>query len=278
MTDIIKNFIKKILDDDILSQSAQFAYYVLVGIFPFFILFLSILGNYSSVLINFVDGYKNLMSINVYKIIMQVLTATNVENYFIFPFSIFILLWSTSAGSLGLVKGVNKAYNTDFKMNFLYQRGISLMIVLGIILLILFTLIFIMLGRYVLEFLDDIVKIGYSLSVFFWILRIAIPGLSYFILTLFIFRFLPHLKLTFRQALPGSLLTTIATIIFTIIYSLVTSYRIEFYSSVFGNISLVFIMVIWFYFVSFFILLGIEYNSFLYMNNLNFKFQKRVKS
>lgn len=278
MINIIKNFIKKITDDDILSQSAQFAYYILVGIFPFCILFLYILGNYSPYLIDLIGGYKSILSEEVFNALIHIFKATNIENYFFFPFSIFILLWSTSAGSLGLIKGVNKAYHTDYKMNFLYQRGISLLIVLGIILVILFILLAIMLGRYVIDFLDDIVHIESGISMLISFLRIMLPGIAYFIFTLIIFRFLPHLKLSFRQTLPGSLVTTIATIIFTIIYSFFTSYRVEFYTNFFGNVSLIFIILVWFYFCSFFILLGIEYNAFLYQNNLNFKFQKRLKS
>jgi len=119
---LIKRFINKITDDDIFALSAQFSYYIILGIFPFVFLFVIFMGYYSNSLFDILYGIKNLIPKEIYNLLLNIVTDS-VNNYKspYFSASIIVLLWSASSGSIGIIKGINKAYDCEIKL-FFYEN------------------------------------------------------------------------------------------------------------------------------------------------------------
>ena len=148
---LIKRFINKISDDDIFALSAQFSYYIILGIFPFIFLFVIFLGYYSNLLFDTLYEIKHLIPTEIYDLFLN-LVADSVSNYKsqYFSASIIVLIWSASSGSVGIIKGINKAYDSENKKNYFFMKTFGILFTLALMISFQIVLIFIVIGKYIL--------------------------------------------------------------------------------------------------------------------------------
>lgn len=269
---LIKRFIYKINDDDIFALSAQFSYYIILGIFPFLFLFVIFMGYYSNSLFEILSDLENIMPKEINSLLNGIITDS-VANYRtpFFSFSILILLWSASSGSVGIIKGINKAYDCDIKKNYLFMRTIGLLFTLALMISFQMVLIFIVIGKYILNYVSKFIKIPYFIFTISNIIRFVVPVSLLIIITSLIYKFVPHKKIKYKTVFPGAFVTTFGCLISSIFYASYVDIRSTYYNNIYGNLSGIFILLLWIYMTSFIFLIGAEINAFLLREEITFK-------
>lgn len=269
---LLKRFIYKITDDDIFALSAQFSYYIILGIFPFILLVVIIMGYYSTSFIDLVNTVERFIPKDVYSILLS-LAKDSVTSYKLsyFSFSIIILLWAASSGSVGIIKGINKAYDCYVKKNYLFLRIFGLIFTLALILSFQLVLLIIVVGRYLLDYLPKIITISNFLLNIIQLIRFVVPIILLVVLLSLVYKFIPYKKVKFKSVLPGSILSTIGCIASSFIFSAYVNYKSDYYFNIYGSLSGIFILLLWVYMTSFIFILGAEINAFLVRENITFK-------
>ncbi len=269
---LIKRFINKITDDDIFALSAQFSYYIILGIFPFVFLFVIFMGYYSNSLFDILYGIKNLIPKEIYNLLLNIVTDS-VNNYKspYFSASIIVLLWSASSGSIGIIKGINKAYDCEIKKNYFFMKTFGLLFTLALMMSFQIAFVFIVIGKYIINFLMTFTKIPQIFISVIGIIRFAFPVILLLLMLLLVYKFLPHKKIKFSSVLPGALLSTIGCLVSSIGFSIYVDLRSTYYNNIYGNLSGIFILLLWVYMISYIFLLGVEINAFLLKEEITFK-------
>lgn len=267
MTNIIK-LIKKIIDDDLFSLAAQFSYYIILAIFPFIILVISIFGRHSEYLFYALDSIDGIIPSNVHNVISNILTNASTDyNKPYLSASIIGILWSASSGSVGIIKGINKAYNCSLDKNFIFLRLKGIFFTISLMLSVQLIFILIVTGDYIINFIQTL-NLFPDVSYFIInVIRYGISIIYIFIICFLAFKYLPSKKRTFSFVLPGAVFSTCGFIISSVIFSAYTTTRVDYYTNIYGNLSDFFILILWIYITSVIFLLGAEINVFA--NNKN---------
>lgn len=259
---IIK-FLRKIKHDDIFSISAQFSYYIILGIFPFIFILMSLLGRYSSFIYELLLTVESLIPHDVYKIIYNIADdSINSFNTTYLQASIVALIWSASSGSVGIIRGINKAYDCPVKSNFIAIRIKGIFFTISLIFSLQLSFVFIIAGKQLILFLQKISILTNYIFIVINITRYLIPILIFFLIFSFTYRFLPCEKVKYKSIISGALFATLGCVIGSMLFSLYIDTKIMFYNNIYGNLSGFFIFIIWIYLSSFIFLLGAEINAF----------------
>lgn len=227
------------------------------------ILAISTLCNYSLYIYDLLKSMSLVLPDQVYKIINKVFrySVGSCSKPYL-TMSMLVILWSATSGSVAITNGINIAYGFKTKKNYLFSRIRGILFTLSLMFSMNIVFAIIVAGRSLLIFVKKIsVFQGYNF-ILIDILRFSFSFLIVFIILLAAYKFLPYEKVRFSYALPGAIFSALGSIGGSYIYSRYVSSRVVYISSIYGNLSGVFVFIIWIYILSIVFLTGAEVNYF----------------
>lgn len=259
----IVKLLSKMKEDNIFELSAQFSYYIILGIFPFLILSISILCNYSNFIYEILHTVESIVPEDVYKIVYSIVTKS--VNSCAKPYissSLIILLWSATAGSATIIAGINRAYGFTVNRNYFFMRleGIIFSFAIMVTLQIIFALI--VLGNEIINLMQNTSLLSDVLYSIIHIFRYVLPFLLMFLIFSAAYKYLTYEKVKFSFVFPGAAFATIGIIAGSTAYSYYIGTKTIYYNTIYGNLSGVIIFLLWIFIMSIIFLTGAEINYF----------------
>jgi membrane protein len=267
--------IKNSAEDDIFATSAQFSYYIILGTFPFIFLLMSMLGYYSANIYELLYFIKSVIPADIYNIIINIINVSiSSYNTSYISVSIVALLISASSGSVGIIKGINKAYGCCFKNNYFRIRLKGLLFTIFLMIALQLSFLFIIAGNLLIELIQRIKIFTTFFVLIINILRYILPILSLILIFSLVYKFLPFEKVNSSSVIPGALFSTFGWIIGSSLFSHYIGQKSTYYNNVYGGLSGLFVLLLWIYLLSFIFLLGAEINALILKDNISFKRKK----
>ena len=164
-------------------------------------------------------------------------------------------LWSASRGVLGLLYGLNAVYRIPETRGYFYKRLISMFYMILLLIVIILTLVLHVFGQKIqlllLHYLPRIAQI----TAFFLQRKILILlGLMALIFTL-IYAVFPNRRIQLRYAVPGALFSAAGWLLFSFAFSIYVNHFSN-YSAIYGNLTMLILIVVWLYCCNYILLLG----------------------
>lgn len=260
-----KLFIDSIKESTIPDSSAQIAYYLVLSIFPFIIFFLNILSYIPISTNGMLDKIVKFLPDEAEAIIKVFLDEISVSfQGTLLSITILVIIWSGSRGIYSIIKGINKAYGLDEPHQNIIFKILSLAFTVVLSLLIIVVLITLVFGEIIGSKLFRFFNAS-DIFIQFWnILRIVIPIAAMVLIFDLLFKFSvslnKHFKVSFFEALPGAIFTSIGWIISSAVFSFYIN-NFSKYSTMYGSLGGFIILLLWLYMTAFLILLGGEINA-----------------
>lgn len=257
------NLYRRFTDDDILALGAQMAYYLVLSFFPFLV-FLIALISYSPVSSRQVlEGLLGILPEEAYVLVRDTLEEIGGRrNGGLASISGVLSLWFASNGIGAIITGLNKAYDEREKRSFIRVKMISLFFTLLLSIAIVFSFTLLIFGGVIKRSLID----GLSLTPFYqalWDIGRYVFIVSVILLIfIFLYRYTPSRRMRWREVVPGAIFSTAGWLV----TSLGFAYYVDHfghYSTFYGSIGGVVILLIWLYFSAVIILIGGELNAAL---------------
>ena len=235
------NFIKAIIckytSEEISVYAAQASFFIILAVFPFFMLLLSLIDmipllQESDLLEGIVDLLPDNLDALAVTIIYDVQKSSSAA---LLSASALTAIWSASKGMLSIERGLNRAYAIEVKRSYFVRR---------------------------------LVCSGYTLLfTVFCALSLVFFGISSIIvLFLFILAFymiLPYQNQTFPHQIPGALFTTFGWMLFSWTFSFYFRY-FENYIPTYGSLTAIILLMLWLYFSICILFIGAVINSILF--------------
>lgn len=243
----------KCKNDNLNAAANQLTYKILLSFFPFVIFLMTLIAFFNLDVNIFLDElggkipYKIIGLVNIF--INEVVTKKNIT---LLSSSLFISIWSASSGFESIIRCINKIYSQNESRNFIFVKLISILCVIIFALAIILCIALIVFGNLILNMLS-------IRSVYVTILRFAI---AIFLLTLFsalIYKISVSCKMKIVWFLPGALFCSIAWIILSLAFNFYVD-NLSRYSTIYGSIGSVFVLMLWLNLVINVLLIGIEIN------------------
>ena len=239
--------------------AAQLAFFLFLSILPTIILLSQLMGIFSLSL----DGIQELANINITGEGMKAL-----EDMFSYrpsgANSLFLAvtaLWGASKVQFSLIRVTNYAI-TDGKSTgegYVKDRLRAIKTIIITLFTIVFSLVVLVYGPMLLKLVFGMVA-GGELADAAWItLRWPLAAALYFFMISYNYYVLPSKKVPFRDVLPGSIFSSVGFLIVTYVYNIYSSKSIN-YNILYGSFSNIVALLMWFWFMSWVICLGITLN------------------
>jgi membrane protein len=253
--------------DDALGLAAQLAYYLILALFPFILVLVSLLGLFGSEgLASIVLGYfQQVMPEEVYRLI-----ATYTEDIIsgrekrpgLLSFGILFTIWTASGAFAALMNALNRAYDVQETRPFWKVRGIAILMTFGLSVLILLGVLLLVFGPSIGRAITDIFGLD-EVFVMVWNVARWPAALLFLVLTVaLIYYFAPDIDQPFRWITPGGLIGVLLWVLASVAFSFYVN-NFGSYNKTYGSIGVVIILLLYLYISSLTILFGAELNATL---------------
>lgn len=250
---------QRIISHDVISYSAQSAYYLMLALFPFIILifmFLTVLG------IDYIDQVDKILSVlpnDVIPTIKEYLAYSKKISTSIFSPLLLTSILISSGAITSLVKAFNIANDIKEGRSFFKQKLLSAIFLISLVIIFTITLLISSVGLELLREIFDTFGIKRVSASTFKTLIFLVDILFFFFIVCLMYYVLPAKKLSFKMILPGALFATPSI---TMISNLFGIYINNFtrYSLVYGSLTSIILLMIFLFFCALLLIIGEEIN------------------
>jgi len=260
---LVTRTIKEFIADDGFGLAAELAYYFFFSLFPVVLFGLAVasffplenlLGRTVSMLAGTVPG-------DVITIIQDQIRKISEGNHGgILTFGLFVAIWSSSAGMMGLIDALNRAYDIEESRPWWKVRlfAVGLTLILATCAVVAFALVLV--GPSVADYVARVTGLG---SVFTWtwkILHWPVVCVLVALAAMIVYYFAPDAEQEWVWVTPGSVVATGLWLLASLGFKY---YVVNFgaYTETYGAIGGVMVQLLWFYLAGLVMLLGAELNA-----------------
>jgi membrane protein len=253
--------------DDALGLAAQLAFYLILALFPFLLVLVSLMGTFSSPeLAGEVLGYfREVTPDQVYGIVESYLSdiiAGNRPAPGLFSVGLVLTLWSASGAFAALIAALNKAYDVEETRPFWKVRGIALLMTLGLSVMIIIGVLLLVAGPPIGRGIADLFGLGEVFTLIWNVVQWPV-ALSLMVFTVaLLYYFAPDAEQPFRWITPGGLIGVLLWVLASVIFRFYVS-NFGSYDATYGSIGAVIVLLLYLYISSLTILFGAELNATL---------------
>ncbi|MEP7197215.1 MAG: YihY/virulence factor BrkB family protein [Saprospiraceae bacterium] len=178
----------------------------------------------------------------------------------------FLALYFASNGILTMMRGFDKTYHTSFyKRSFVKKNAVAILITFLFGILLILSVVVIVLGNLILNWLFAIVKLSYLANLSIGIMKYLILFILFYITIDIIYRIGPALRRPINSFSPGTIFATVTSIITSVLFAYFLD-NFSTYHKVYGAISALIITLVWIRINVVIILLGFELNAGIIVN------------
>jgi len=270
-------FFQEIVKDELINKASSLAYSFMLAIFPA-IIFLFTLIPYVPI-----DNFQEqLMSLIALILPAEAYAAVQVtlfdivknQNSKLLSFGfVFAIIFSTN-GVHNLMEAFNKSSLIIETRSWFKQRLVALYLTLLILIALIFALIVMTIGEYVLNILKS--EFGFEETFWIYILNLArwsIIIVLYFVTIALLFRYGPAHSKKWKFFSAGSWMSTILAILTFWGFSFYIN-NFGNYNKIYGSIGTLLVLMIWLYLNSLIILVGFELNASIDLSKRSIKIVK----
>lgn len=261
--ELIKRTAREAIDDDVLSLSAQQAYYFFFSLFPAILTLISIASFFP--LTNLTDEVIRTLGRvapgDVLRIINdQIAEISNRNNAGLLTFAFLVTLWSSSGAMVSIISTTNAAYDITESRPLWKVRVVAALLTVGLAFFILVSVALVIVGPELAARAADAFRVGPAFAWAWTILRWPIVFALVATGVATVYYFAPDAEQDWVWLTPGAVLATSVWILTSIGLRMYLHVAGSF-NETYGAIGAVMVLLLWFHLTAVAILLGAELNS-----------------
>lgn len=259
----IIGLIKKIFQDDIISNGAQLAYFLMLAFIPFLIFLITLIGKSKISSDDLLIFLSSIMPKTSFELIKSTIGGIiDIQRPDILWGSIILAIWVSSSGFGAVIKGLNSSYGVVETRGYLMRKLLSIIYTILLAWTIAMTLLLFVFGGLIEKFIISRLDHPLIINIFWYAGRYSIILIVMFIIFLFLYNVTPCKRLGWKEVMPGAIFTTIGWIVTSLIFTFYVN-NFNNYAKIYGGLSAVFAIMIWLFISSLTLLVGGELNAYI---------------
>lgn len=266
----MKKFLKKLFDifmkPEMMILPGQLAFFIILAIFPMLTLIGYVGSNISLFSNAFVSLMNNVVPEDVSKVLLPFMTESHITGNI--AFFMVIGFYLISNGTNSLIVTSNELYGIKHDP-FLKRRIKAFFMIILLMALFIFNVLVLAYGNVIAKGiinLEFFAGVSDKLYLVFLLLKWPVAFICIFWVIKLLYSLAPDSRIPSKYMNKGALFTTFGWVIVTAIYSFYIS-NFANYKMFYGGISTIIVMMIWIYFLSYILVMGIAINSTDYAEN-----------
>ena len=261
---LIKELSANMSKDHISESSAQCSYYTILSFIPFVILLITLIQYTNIQQQTLFDAISKIIPSSMNEFVIGIVREVYSKSIGTISVSIIFTLWSAGKGLFALTKGLHSVYNTgeDSEKSVIYLRIMALIETVIFIVLIMLGMVLLVFGNSLKSLMQQHFGALENFSTFSQVVTELGFILATFIIFLFLYRFMPKHKVTFKSQIPGAIFGALALNIISFVFS---KYLDIFkgFSITYGSLTTLMLIMMWTYSCFYSLFLGAELNKTL---------------
>ncbi len=263
MTNVFEWFIQHFSDRKVSIHAAQVAFFILVSIFPFLMFLITLVQHTSLSEETILRIVEEIVPGDLSTLVMDWLRETYEHaSGAVLSITVIFTLWAASKGFSGIIYELEEIYEIKERRGFIGRRIHSLLDTLVFTLMLIISMALLVYGNQIVQLIHRLFPVLSNLNLILLLLRSAVALLIFTLYFLVLYRFVPNHRSKFRDELPGAGTAAFLWILFSYLYSLYIDYHSSF-SSVYGSLTYVVLLMLWMYGCIMIIFFGALLNQYL---------------
>lgn len=271
----------KINRDNIFAIAGQSAFFMILSAFPLAMFIVSLLQNLHIPVELIEQALSKIFLETIVTELTDFLSNIYENAVGISLVTIIITLWSAAQGIHAITNGLNRIYDAYENRNWFYLRIRAMIYTVAFFVIILVSLIIIVLGSSLNEWLSPYLKYFPDFLTLMYHLRYVIIFMCLVLLFALVYRNLPnitraeHKEYGLKYQLPGAFLCTVSWYVLSFGISIYVDDFNGF--SIYGGLTRLAVIMIWLYFCMVCLMICAEINYIYHDNIKNFSLKKSFK-
>lgn len=260
---IFNDFIANITKKNISAYAASTAFFSFISTIPALVLVCYILPYTPLTQVDLIAAIQEILPDTVLPMVSQIITEIYKEQTLAISVSTVLLIWTAGKGMMALIQGLNAINDEEEKRNYFLVRFVVSLYTLGMIIAIVVSLFLMVFGETIFEQLKGVLSLIPYVSITIEILihfrALVVIGILTIVFT-FIYWLVPNRKVRYKKQLPGAMFAAVLWYVFSYVFSLYVDIFHGF--SIYGSLTFVVVIMLWFYFCMYIILIGAQINQY----------------
>ncbi len=248
------------------AYAAQAAYFFVLSLIPILLILMAMVQYTPVTMLDVQNALMQVFPTSVDALVRSLVAQAYAQSSSMISVSILVVLWSAGKGVLSVTSGLNCIYENEETRNYLYLRFRATLYTVIFILAIMLSLLLSVFGNSISVMVNEYIPLFRHVMDFIIRIRTVV---TFFVLTAFwdvVYRFLPNRlnrqRTTCRRQLPGAVFTACAWQLISFLFSVYLNIFTGF-SSMYGSMTTLILIMLWLYMCMYVILLGGEINALL---------------
>lgn len=248
--------------DHVGAYAAQTSYFFMLCMIPIILLLLTMVQYTPVTKADVMTAVIQVFPSSVDSLITSIVNQVYNQSTGVIPITIVVALWSAGKGVLAMTSGLNCVYKCNETRNYVFLRIRATIYTVMFIIVIIFLLVLSVFGNTLNLFIAEHIPIMLGVAEKLLETRIIITPIVLVAFSLMIYKFLPNRRDKFRYQLPGAMFSAVGWMIISWIFSVYLDV-FKGFSSMYGSLTTIVLIMLWMYFCMYCILLGGELNVLL---------------
>lgn len=260
-TGFLKELLVRIKKVDVTGLGSQLAFFFLLSLFPLLIFIMTLLPflnlDQAEIFLLIRDYAPESVAMLIEDTLSDILKNRNGG---LLSIGALATVWSASKGMNALTKALNRSYFTEESRSFVVARGMSVVFTVLLIAVLVVALVLPVFGQQIGVLVFSYMGLEEGFITLWSNLRWIVPPVLIFFVFSLIYWLVPNLKIHFISVLPGALFATVGWILTSLGFSYYVS-NFGSYSSTYGSIGAIIVLMMWLYFSAIILILGGQLNA-----------------
>lgn len=253
-----KSFLDKCKRDKINAYSAQSAFFIILSMIPFLMLFSSLLKYTPITEATLLKIYQNAFPGYVSTFLISVTDEVYSRSAGLISITAIVAVWSAAKGIQYMTDGLNSVNDLQENRNWFVLRFWAIIYTVVFLVAIVFTLVVLVFGNTLHNLAVEYIPVFESVADVIVHLRgFVLLGLLFVFFDV-VFTALPNKKLTFKSQIPGAAICAVAWYVFSFALSVYVDYFNGF--SMYGSLTTIALTMLWLYFCMYIMMMSAEVN------------------
>ena len=258
----IMNVSADIAENHMGAYAAQTAYFFMLCMIPIILLLLTMVQYTPVTKADVMTAVIQVFPASVDSLITSIVNQVYNQSTGIIPITIIVALWSAGKGVLAMTSGLNCIYGCRETRNYIFLRIRATIYTVMFIIVIILLLVLSVFGNTLNLFIAGHIPFLKKISDWLIMSLTFITPTVLVVFSLMIYRFLPNRRGRFRDQLPGAMFAAVGWMVVSWVFSIYLDV-FEGFSSMYGSLTTIVLIMLWMYFCMYCILLGAEMNVLL---------------
>lgn len=258
----IKVLLRNISNDHVSEFTAECSYYTILSFIPFVISLITLIQFTNISQQTLFEMFSKIIPASMNEIVLGVVQEVYSKSIGTISISIIFTLWSAGRGLYALTKGMQSVYKVegDKKASYLYLRIRAIIETVIFIILIATGLTLLVFGDSLISIIKNYFGGLENFTIISGILtEIAFLSIT-FLVFLFLYKFMPKHKVSFKSQIPGAIFGAVALNIVSFVFSQYLNI-FKGFSITYGSLTTLMLIMMWTYACFYIAFLGAEINK-----------------